>query len=167
MKGDCETTTLESVACTWDTPENCVMIKNLTQDAELLHYPLTAVQKEHQFLFLSDFNDSLFVKYQGGFAMPVGKIPTKKCSSNAYQFLIDNTSYVSYTSLIFSEVNDRLVGAQPWRSVGADEIEFKLHLGTKLDFIMYFNTRQRRLSEMTLSELRCEFERTHLLTILM
>ena len=56
---------------------------------------------------------SLFVNYQGGFAMPGGELQTKEYSSNAYQFSIDNTSQVPYTSLSFSEVNDKWVGAQP------------------------------------------------------
>ena len=181
MEGGCETTTLVSFGYTWDTAENCVMTKILTQDAKVLHYPLTRDQKENQFFFLSEFNDtgkrmkiklkvfpesyelcgkperlyktnfeSLFVNYQGGFAMPGGELRTKEYSSNAYQFSIDNTSQVSYTSLSFSEVNGKWVGAQPWRSVGADEIDYEMHLGTKLDYIKYFNTKQLRHSEMTL-----------------
>ena len=196
MEGGCETTTLDSFAYTWDTPENCVMTKILTQDAKMLHYPLTTDQKENQFFFLSEFNDtwkgmtikqkvfpesyelcgkperlyrtkfeSLFVKYQGGFAMPGGELRNRENSSNAYQFSIDNTSQVSYTSLSFSEVNGKRVGAQPWRSVGADEIDYELHLG--LDYIMYFNTKQLRLSEMTLLQNQCELECTQMLTILM
>ena len=143
IEGGCETTTLDSFAYTWDTPENCVMTKILTQDAKLLHYPLTTDQNENQFFFLSEFNDtgkgmniklkifpgnyelrgkpervyktifeSLFVNYQGGFAMPGGELRTKDYSSNAYQFSIENTSQVSYTSLSFSEVNSEWVGAQ-------------------------------------------------------
>ena len=72
-------------------------------------------------LYKTNF-ESLFVNYQGDFAMPGGELRTKEYSSNAYQFPIDNTSQVSYTSLNFSEVNGKWVGAQPWRSVGADQI---------------------------------------------
>ena len=164
MEGGCEITTLDAIAYTWDTPENCVMSKFLTQDAKVLHYPLTTDQKENQFLFLSEFNktakgmnvklnvfpesyelcgkperlykvnfESLFVNYEGGLAMPSGELRTKEYSSNAYQFSIDRTSQVSYTSLSFSEVNGNRVGAQPWRSVGVDESDYELHLGTKLD----------------------------------
>ena len=155
-------------------------------------------QKENQFFFLSEFNDtgkgmkiklkvfaesyelcgqperlyktnfqSLFVNYQGGFAMPGEELRTKEYSSNAYQFSIDNTSQVSYTSLIFSEVNGKWVGAQTWRSVGADEFDYELHLGTKMDCIVYFNSKQLRHSEMTLLQNQCELERTQMLTILM
>ena len=58
MEGGCKTTTVDSFACSWDTPENCVMTKILTQDAKMLHYPLTTDQKENQFFFLGEFNDT-------------------------------------------------------------------------------------------------------------
>ena len=58
MEGGCETTTLNSFAYTWDTAESCVMTKILTKDAKMLHYPLTTDQKENQFFFVSDFNDT-------------------------------------------------------------------------------------------------------------
>ena len=99
--------------------------------------------------------------------MPGGELRTKEESSNAHQFSIDNTSQISYTSLSFSEVNGNWIGAQPWRSVGANEIDYELHLGTKLDYIMYFNTKQTRHSKMTLLQNQCELERTQMLTILM
>ena len=38
--------------------EKCVMTKILTQDAKMLHYPLTTDQKENQFFFLREFNDT-------------------------------------------------------------------------------------------------------------
>ena len=174
-----------------------MLTRILTQAAKMLHYPLTTDQKENQFFFLSEFNDTgkgmnmklkvspesyvlcgkpkrlyktnfenLFVNYQG-FAMPGRELRTREYSSDAYQFSIDNTSQVCYTSLGFSEVNGKWVGAQLWRSVGTNEIDYELHLGTKLDYIMYFITKQLRHSEMTLLQNQCELERTQMLTILM
>ena len=58
MEGGCETTTLDSFAYTWDAPDNCVMTKFLTQVGKVLHYPLTTDQKENQFFFLSEVNDT-------------------------------------------------------------------------------------------------------------
>ena len=69
--------------------------------------------------------------------------------------------------LSFSEVNDKTVDAQPWFSHGADEIDYELHLGTKLDYIKYFNSKQLRHLEMTLLQNQCDFERTQMLKILM
>ena len=200
MEGGCETTSFDAFASTWDTPENFVMAKFLTQDAKMLHYALTTDQKENQFFLLSEFNDtrkgrniklkvlperlwainyeqperlyetnfeSLFVNYQGAFAKPGGEIRTNENSSNSFQFSIDNTSQVFYTSLSFSELSGKWAGAQLWRSVGADEIDHELHLGTKFDSIMYFNTKELRHSEITLLQNQCELERTQMLTILM
>ena len=65
------------------------------------------------------------MNYQGGFAMPRGELRTKEYSSNAFQFSIDNTSQVSYTSLSFTEVNGKWVGTQPFRFVGANEIDYE------------------------------------------
>ena len=48
-----------------------------------------------------------------------------------------------------------------------DEIDYGLHLGTKLDYKMYFNTQQLRHSEMTLLQNQCELERTQMSIILM
>ena len=198
MEGGCETTTLDPFAYTWDTPENCVMTKILTQEAKMLKYPLSSNRNENQFFLISEYNEtgkgmnlkikvfpesyelcgkperlfktsfeSLFVTYQGGFAMPGGEIRTKEHAFNAYQFSIDNSSQVSYSSLSFSKSNGQWIGAQPLHTVGADEIDYELHLGTKLDYIMYFNAKQLRHSEMTLLQSQCELERTQMLTILM
>ena len=57
-------------------------------------------------------------------------------------------------------------GGQRWRPLGANEIEYELHLGTKLDFLTYFNTKQLRHSEVTLLQNQCELERTQMVTIL-
>ena len=117
-------------------------------------------------LFKTNF-ESLFVTYQGGFAMPGGELRTKEHAFNAYQFSIDNSGQVSYSSLSFSKSNDQWIVAEPWHTVGADEIDYELHLGTKLDYIMHFNAKQLRHSEMTLLPSQCELERTQMLTILM
>ena len=47
MEGGCETSTLDSFAYKWDTPENCVKSKTLTQDAKMLHYLFTTDQKRN------------------------------------------------------------------------------------------------------------------------
>ena len=99
--------------------------------------------------------------------MPGGALRTTENAFNAYQFSIDNSSQVSYSSLSFSKSNGQWIGAQPWHTVGTDEIDYELHLGAKLDYILYFNAKQLRHSEMTLLQSQCELERTQMLTILM
>ena len=85
----------------------------------------------------------------------------------SYQFSIDNTSQVSFTSLSFNEVNGKCVGAQPSRCVGADEIDNELHLVKSLDYIMYLSTKKLKHSEMTFLQNQCYFKNTQMLTILM
>ena len=58
MESACETTTLEPFTYTWDTPENYVMIKILTEDAKMVHFSLTTDQRENHFFFLSELNDT-------------------------------------------------------------------------------------------------------------
>ena len=57
-------------------------------------------------IFTTNF-ENLFVKYQGGFAMPGEELRTKEYSSHAYQFSIDSSCQVSYMSVSLSEVNDK------------------------------------------------------------
>ena len=54
-----------------------------------------------------------------------------------------------------------------WCHVGTAEIDYELHLGAKLDYIMYFNAKQLRHSGMTLVQNQCELVRTQILTIMM
>ena len=99
--------------------------------------------------------------------MPRGELRKKENPPNEYQSSIDNSRHVCYKSLSFSEVNGKWVGAKPWRSVGADDNDYELHLGTKLDCIIYFKTKQLGHSEMTLSKSQCEAERTQMSRILL
>ena len=56
MDGDSQNTALASFAYTRDTPENCVLPKNLIQNATMIHDILTTDQKENQFVFLYELN---------------------------------------------------------------------------------------------------------------
>ena len=99
--------------------------------------------------------------------MPGGNLRTKECSSNVYQFATDNTGQVSNTFLIFSEVYGKCFGAQPWCTISTDEVDYELHLETKLNFLLYFITRQLTHSEMTLLQSQGELEHTQMLTFLL
>ena len=45
--------------------------------------------------------------------------------------------------------------------------DYELHVGAKVDFLMYFNTKQLRHAELTMHQNQCEIERTQFLTNLM
>ena len=99
--------------------------------------------------------------------MPSGDLQKKEYSTIAYRFSIDNSNHASYTFLSNSKVNYKWFGAQPWRSVGAIEIDYELHLGTKLGYIKYFINQQLRHSKLTLIRNECDFNRTQIFTISM
>ena len=107
--------------------------------------------------------ESLLVYYQGRFAMSGGQLRTKEYSSNAYQFSMENTSQVSYPSLCSSQVNVKWFGAQPWRSVSQDQIDYELRFGKKLNFVINLNTKQLRHSKITLSQNQWKLEHTQML----
>ena len=92
--------------------------------------------------------------------MPGEELRTKEHAFTAYHFSIDNSSQVWYSSLSFSKSNGHSVGAQHWHTVDSDEIDYELHLGSNLDYIMYFNAKQLRHSEMTLLQNQCELEQS-------
>ncbi len=56
---------------------------------------------------------------------------------------------------------------EPWQQFAAITLDYEVHLGTKLDYIMYFNTQQLQSSEIQMLSQQCETERTQLLLILM
>ena len=142
-----------------DTDKNVMILKiNVSPESQELCQKLGK-------LFKKNF-EGLFVDYQGSLAIPSGKLRTDAFTFNAYKFSVDNTSQVSYTSLNFGEVIGHWVGAQSRRTLGADEKDYESHLGTKLDYIMYFNAEQLRHSEMKLLQNQCEHERTQILNFL-
>ena len=53
-----------------------------------------------------------------------------------------------------------------WNFVGTDKIDYELHLGAKISYLMYFNEHLRH-SEMILLQNQSELERTQILTIMM
>ena len=80
-------------------------------------------------LYKTNF-ESLFVNYQGGFAIPNAKLRTDAFTFNAYKFSVENTSHVSETSLHFGKVKGHWFGAQAWRTHGVDEIDCESLPGT-------------------------------------
>ena len=85
-----------------------------------------------------------------------------------YQFSVDDSKNIEYASLSSRLLrNGTHVFSTPWKTFGGEQIDYELHLGAKLDFLMYFNTKQLRHSELTLLQNQCEIERTQILTTLM
>ena len=128
-------------------------------------------------LYKTNF-ESLFISYSGGFDMNTGKSSNiRHDDRNYYQMQINENDQIRVKPLNyplgsgnFSFLHDESKNKNRdplWRHVCFDEIDYELHLGAKLDYIMYFNAKQLRHSEMTFLQNQCELERTQILTIMM
>ena len=118
-------------------------------------------------LYRTNF-ESLFIAYENGFDMNTGSSRNRDFSYNVYQFSVDDSKNIEYASLSSRLLrNGTHVFSTPWKTFGGEQIDYELHLGAKLDFLMYFNTKQLRHSELTLLQNHCEIERPQILTILM
>ena len=121
-----------------------------------------------EFLYRSNF-ENLFIKYTGGFDMNSGlSVFNDKFSSSVYRLSVDQDQNVEYSPLAFGWFpNGTSIPHAPWETFGPDHIDYELHLSAKLDFLMFYNSKQLRHSELTLLRNECELERTQTLTILM
>ena len=77
-------------------------------------------------------------------------------SYNVYQFSVNDSKNIEYTSLSCGLLRN----GTPWKTFGGELIEYELHLGANIDFLMNSNTEHLRHSEMTLLQNQCEIERT-------
>ena len=122
--------------------------------------------------------ESLFISYSGVFDMNTGKSTNiRHDDRNYYQMQINENDQIRVKPLnyplgsgSFSFLHDERNNKNwdpLWSHVGTDEIDCELHLRAKLDYIMYFNAKQIRHSEMTLLQNQCELERTQNLAIMM
>ena len=111
--------------------------------------------------------EKLFLTRQGGSPILWGKMRSDAFILKSFNFSTDNTSQVSHATLNFVKINVYWVRAQTWRTLCADEIDYALNLGTKLEFIRYFNAKQLGHSETTLLQNQCGHRRTQILTFLM
>ncbi len=196
-EGGCDSTSQDRNAYVWDSPENCIVTKLHTTKARMIQYDdkyfiiaenntdpdnsldfKIQINKDAQQvcgkkekLHTTNF-DSLFVTYDGGFDMKTGTARNLKNEidvvTNYYTFNLDRKGTVMPKSVSFAYDKDgKLIGDEPWSKYGVDIVDYEAHLGAKLDYIMYYSTRQLRHSELTLLQKQCELERTQILTILM
>ena len=75
---------------------------------------------------------------------------------------------LEYSSLNYRwHPNGTRYGETPWQQFGADKIDYELHLQAKLNFLVFYNAKRLRHSELTLLRNDCELERTQFLIIFM
>ena len=175
----CESTSLDPYAYVWDNPDNCIlavlrqeqlqMIKNNKQ-----YYMISKNDTQLKFLFEVKNNpqhychkpepvyptnyDSLYVAiHHGGFEMNSGR----KLGHNPNGYVM---TYVPLSG------QDRLDLQYDSRrpDIGSSlNLDYELHVGTKVDYLLYESSRSMQASELQLLKNQCEQERTQILTVLM
>ena len=112
---------------------------------------------------------NLFISFSGGFDLITGfSANPGTLDAGNYLFSVNTDQNIEYSPLHARVLyNGTRVHHAPWDSFGPDQIDYELHLSAKLDFLMFYNVKQLRHSELTLLRNECELERTQTLTILM
>lgn len=119
-------------------------------------------------LYKTNF-ESLFVTYVNGFNMDTGKkIGKNSAAYHKMQIGTDNKVRVyGYTHKPSKLMNPNVKSNVPWEHAGEDELDYELHLGVKLDYIMYHGYTKMKQSWYNLILNQCELERTQKQTIIM
>ena len=87
---------------------------------------------------------------------------------NKYIMTVDPNNVVSVNRMsnVSSNVGNFEKEKLSWKFVGTGEMDYEEHIGVKLSHPLYFNSKNRRHSEMTLLQNQCGLVRTHILTIM-
>ena len=183
----CETTSLNAFAYTWEEPKNCIftvlnrfpakMIQNeesyyinkgnsspsihSTQTMDSQKFMLQVMNKlqslcgRPRIVYPTSY-DSIFIAYTDGFNMDTG-IQVKPTPETG---TIHNAGQPNST---FLTTSDDL----PALKFSTHQIDYEAHIGTKLDYILFYSFYMLRTAELALLQNQCELERSSILNNLM
>ena len=183
----CETTSLDAFAYTWEEPNNCIftvlnrfpakMIQNeesyyiikgdsspsihSTHTRDSQKFMLQVMNKPqslcgHPRIVYPTSYDSLFIAYTDGFNMDTG-IQVKPTPETG---TIHNAGQPNSTFLTLSDDSPPL-------QFSSHQIDYEAHIGTKLDYILFYSFYMLRTAELALLQNQCELERSSILNTLM
>ena len=190
----CESTSLDPYAYTWDKQENCILsvlkgketVKMLKNDNR--YYIVSESTAESQYLFEVKNNplhlcnkptlvyptsyESLYIAiHSGGFDMTTGR---NKNSAGPHLIhyqpndVPQNSKWFNpeHTGNLYLYGTDRTGTLDPYDNTWLN-MDYELHMGTKLDYLFFESSRALRSSELNLLKNQCEQERIQIFTILM
>ena len=183
-----ETTTLDPYAYIWEYPDNCVPSVLRTEDVNMLkqgtkYYIISGPDSTTKFVFevknsprkhcgkLADFYPtnyaSLYVaSISGGFNLRFGRNLCKE-RRGATQILqyIAPTENNGFTQLYAYNLK------HTYHKTSDEDIylnmDYEMHMGTKLDYLLFQSSRILQVSEIQLFKNQCEQEQTQILSIVM
>ena len=184
----CEVTSLDPYAYIWDYPDNCVLSVFRTEDVNMVkqvtkYYIISGPDSTTKFVFEVKDNpqkhcgkptdiyptnyDSLYVAIiSGGFDLRSGGNLGKE-RNGATQLLqyippTENNGFAQLYAYDPKHTSHKTSDEDMYLKV-----DYKMHMGTKLDYLFFQSSRLLQASEMQLLKSQCEQERTQILTILM
>ena len=187
----CETTSLDPYAYTWDYPDNCVLSILRTQDFDMVkqdrkYYVISGKDSASKFVFEVKNNlqkhcgkptpiyptnyDSIYMaRLSEGFDMETGR--NLGCEKNGATKILQYLGPREKND--FGQLyahNPQLEGAQLQQAESPDgylNMDYEMHLGTKIDYLFFQSSRLLQATEIQLLQNQCEQERTQILTNLM
>ena len=177
--GECNSTSIDPFAYTWDEPNNCLVTKIRTFDAQMIKaIDKNYIVKDPKFSSAqSDFDlqsfmfqvcykpqslcshpqivyptpyDSLYISLRDGFDMNTGET-IHKFKSDTGAITLKN----KYSS------GNKTVDTKHYQTY--ENIDLEAHLGTKIDYLHLNNLRQLQTSTLQLLRNDCELERSTIL----
>ena len=183
----CETTSLDPYAYIWDYPDNCVMSVLRNEDVNIVkqgtkYYIISGPDSSTKFVFEDKNNpqklcgkptdiyptiyDSFYVAIiSGGFDLRSGRNLSEE-RNGATQLLqyIPSTENNGFAQLYaYDPKHTSLKRSDEDMYLNMD---YEMHMGTKLDYLFIQSSRLLRTSEIQLLKNQCEQERTQILTIM-
>ena len=184
----CETTSLDPYAYIWDYPDNCVLSVLRTEDVNMVkqgkkYYTISGPNSTTNFVFEVKNNPqkhcgkpidiyptnyaSIYVAIiSGGFDLRSGRNLGKE-RNGATQLLqyippTENNGFAQLYAYDPKHTSHKTSDEYMYLNM-----DYEMHLGTKLDYLFFQSSRLLQASEIQLLKNQCEQERTQILTILM
>ena len=187
----CETTLLDPYAYIWDYPDNCAISILRTEEVNMVkqgkkYYVISGTDSSSKFVFEVKNNsqeqcgkptpiyptnyDSLYMdRLSEGFDMDTGRNlgRDRNGATKILQYL--GPKEKSDFGQLYAQ-NPMLEGSQRVQTADPDNylnIDYEMHLGTKIDYLLFQSSRLLQATEIQLLQNQCEQERSQILTNLM
>ena len=187
----CETTSLDPYAYIWDYPDNCTISILRTEEVNIVkqgkkYYVISGAESSSKFVFEVKNNPqkhcgkptSIYpTNYESLYMDRLSEDYDMDTGRNLGRDQNGATKILQYLGPKekgdFGQLyahNPKLEGTQKVQTADPDNylnIDYEMHLGTKIDYLFFQSSRLLQATEIQLLQNQCEQERTQILTILM
>ena len=186
----CETTSLDPYAYIWDYPDNCVLSILRTENVNMVkqdrkYYAISGKDSTSKFVFEvknipqkhcgkptpiypTNYDSLYMARLSEGFVMETGRNLGRENGATKILQCLGPREKNDFGQLYAH--NPQLEGTQfkqEGNPVSYLSIDYEMHLGTKIDYLIFQSSRLLQATEIQLLQNQCEQERTQILTNLM